>query len=94
MFYSVVRSILFDHNKQLITLTMITIMIIFFKSDRSPTSKSNRPTNPSSVHPALPRLRMAEKKRIRRINADDDEVEQPQQVTGSDLSSVGVIFNI
>jgi hypothetical protein len=33
---------------------------------------------------------MAEKKRIRRINADDDEEEQPPQVTGSDLSSVGV----
>ena len=54
--------------------------MIFF---RSPNSKS-------SVATPLPRLRMAEKKRIKRINPDDDEEELPPQVTGSDLSSVGV----
>ncbi len=53
---------------------------------------SFRPNGLSPSHPPLPQLRIAEKKRIKRINEDDDGEDPPQQVTGSDLSSVGVRF--
>jgi hypothetical protein len=54
---------------------------------------SFRPNGVSPSHPPLPQLRIAEKKRIKRINEDDDGEDPPQQVTGSDLSSVGVRFS-
>ena len=54
---------------------------------------SFRPNGFSPSHPPLPQLRLAEKKRIKRINEDDDGEDPPQQVTGSDLSSVGVRFH-
>jgi len=50
--------------------------------------------NISSGHPAqkspLPKMRMAEKKRIHRIKPDSSKSEGLQQVTGSDLLSTGV----